>query len=404
MLTHLPTDPHDFALWLFDNLEGLERVGDNALWEGRLPDRLDFSAVEEHLENLPKQLAGACRADTRTIGFYPSSADVYEDIRELLGVALNRSRVPAHFTVRDRGFTHPAATTTGTVPESIAQYMDAVRLFSILEKLADVRNGGLLFVSSHEAQLTILPEFGCDDLCPLASFSRFAVEFSNEESHADQKRSIIRATLIEQFRPRRSVTMAEVLAKFEAIATDARHSLAMYMAEFSVAKVRGEVERQNLDDTISLNKILADIQNQLLALPAAILLAGATIKEGEILRNYAVLFGVVVLTIFVWILASNQRHSIDAINAQIIRRKNKVEQMPAGSNTSILPLFTTLENRVTRQKRTLCFIKCVILVVVISTALAVIDVNCDNVIIDMLKRTWAYLADWISRMNSSPNR
>lgn len=53
MSIHLPTDPHDFALWLFDNLKCLARVGDSTLWEGRLPDLLDFAGVEEHLENLP---------------------------------------------------------------------------------------------------------------------------------------------------------------------------------------------------------------------------------------------------------------------------------------------------------------------------------------------------------------
>ncbi len=395
----LPADSHDFALWLFDNLEEPARVGDSALWEGRLPANLDFPSVEGHLENLPQSLAGACRADTRTIGFHPSNANVYEDLRELLGVALNRSRIPTRFTVRDTGFTHPIATTTGTVPDSIAQYMDAVRLLSVLDKLADVRNGGLLFVSNYESQLTILPEFGLGDLRPLPSFPHFAVEFSNEESHANQKRSIIRTTLIEQFRPNRSVTMAKVLDKFEAIATDARHSLAMYMDEFSVAKVREEVERQNLDDTISLNKTLADIQNQLLALPAAILLAGATIKAEEPLRNYSVLFGVVVFIIFVWILASNQKHSIVAISAQIRRRKAKIEKMPAGSNASILPLFTTLEERVTRQQCTLYFIKCVILAVVISTTWAVIAVSNG----EMLAQALAYLSDWGSRMLNTPH-
>ncbi|TXH46060.1 MAG: hypothetical protein E6Q92_02510 [Burkholderiaceae bacterium] len=403
MSMHLPIDPHDFALWLFDNLDGPARVGDSALWEGRLPENFDFTAVEKHLEDLPKSLAGACRADTRTIGFHPSNANVYEDIGELLGVASNRSRIPARFTVRDSGFTHPAATTTETVPEPIAQYMDAVRLLSVLEKLADVRNGGLLFVSSHEAQLTILLEFSQDDLRPLASFPRFAAEFSSEESHADQKRSVIRTTLIEQFRPQRIVTMAQVLAKFEAIATDARHSLAMYMAEFSVAKVKGEVERQNLDDTISLNKILSDIQNQLLALPAAILLAGATIARGEILRNYAVLFGVVVFTVFVWMMASNQRHSIDAIRDQMIRRKSTVERMPVESNVSILPLFKTIEDRVTRQKRTLSFIKCVISAVVIATTLAVIDVNNSGIVSELLARAFSYFADTISRVSSLQN-
>src|SRR3546814_1746328 len=65
------------------------------------------------------------------------------------------------------------------------------------------------------------------------------------------------------------------------LASDAKRSLSMYMAEFSVKKVTAEVERQNLEDTLSLNKTLSDIQNQLLALPAAILLAGATIKRSE---------------------------------------------------------------------------------------------------------------------------
>lgn len=384
MSMHLPPEPHDFALWLFDNLENAARVGESSLWEGVLPARYDFASVEDHLENLPRSLAGACRSDERTIGFYPSNANVYEDIHELLGVASNRSRIPARFTVRDSGFTYPASSTNDIVPESIAHYIDAVRLFSVLNGLADVRNGGLLFVASHEAQLTILPEFGHGDLNPLPSFPRFAAEFSNEGTHSDQKRSIIRSTLIEQFRPRRSVTLADILARFEAIAIDARHSLAMYMAEFSVAKVKGEVERQNLDDTISLNKTLADIQNQLLALPAAILLAGATIREEESLRNYAVLFGVIVFTIFVWILASNQKHSVDAIGTQIARRKSKVAQMPSGSNANILPLFKSLEGRVKRQNRTLYFIKLVVLIVVVATTLSVVNVSSDGAVLNAL--------------------
>lgn len=334
MSTHLPTDPHEFALWLFDNLEFLSCVGNTTLWEGRLPSHIDFMLVESHLENLTGSLAGTCRADTREIGFYPSNAHVYQDIRQLLGYAGNRTRVPARFTVRDIGFSYPPVDDVAATPELVRQYVDAVRLFSLLNNLADVRNGGLLFVFSHDSQLTVLPDFCPEDLRPLTSFPRFAAEFANEESHVDQKRSIIRAVLIEQFRPRRSVTLADVLAKFEEIATDARHSLAMYMAEFSVAKVKSEVERQNLDDTLSLSKTLADIQNQLLALPAAILLAGATIKAGEDLRNYAVLIGLVVFTIFVLTLVSNQRHSIDAIDAQIARRKAKVRSMPAGSSVT----------------------------------------------------------------------
>lgn len=385
---HLPSDPHDFALWLFENLEDLSCVGNTTLWEGKLPSDVDFTVVESHLNNLPSSLAGTCRADTREIGFYPSNAQVYEDLRQLLSQASNRVRVPARFTLRDIGFSYPPVGDVTELPELITQYVEGVRLWSILNSLADVRNGGLLFLSSHDAQLTVLSEFGPENLRPLASFPRFVAEFANEESHADQKRSIIRTVLIEQFRPRRSVTLADVFAKFDDIATDARHSLAMYMAEFSVAKVKSEVDRQNLDDTLSLNKTLADIQNQLLALPAAILLAGATIKADENIRNYAVLIGVVAFTIFVLTLVSNQRYSIDAIDTQVARRKAKVRAMPADSSAGILPLFTALEGRVTKQRRTLFFIKCVVLAVLALTALAVINVNYDGVVIDVLERAW----------------
>ncbi|MBW7909555.1 MAG: hypothetical protein H3C50_11690 [Kiritimatiellae bacterium] len=365
-------------------------MDNTTLWEGKLPAWIDFSLIESHLQNLAGSLAGTCRSDTREIGFYPTHAHVYQDIRQLLRNAHNRTHVPARFTLLDIGFSYPPTDGATALPEEVTQYVDAVRLFSVLSDLADVRNGGLLFVSSHDAQLAVLPKFGPDDLRPLTAFPRFAAEFSNQQSHADQKRSIIRNVLIEQFRPRRSVTLADVLAKFEAIATDARHSLEMYMAEFSVAKVKEEVERQNLDDTLSLNKTLADIQNQLLALPAAILLAGATIKIGENLRNYAVFIGVLVFTIFVLALISNQRHSIDAIDAQVARRKAKVKNMPGDSGAGILQLFDALEDRVTKQKRTLTFIKYVIGGVVVLTGLAVINVNENGLVIDSLHRAWKF--------------
>lgn len=394
MLTQLPTNPHDFALWLLNNLESPSPIDNSALWEGTLPADFDFVTIETHLENLPGSLGGPCREDTRRLGFYPSSANVYVDIRQMLEHVRHRTRTPARFTLLDVDFTYPPTDTT-TVPKTVTYYMEAVRLWTVLEKLADVRNGGLLFVSSHDAQLTILPEYSADDLRPLASFPRFTAEFSNEESHADQKRAIIRSVLIEQFRPQQSVMLRNVLDQFEDIATNARHSLAMYMSEFSVAKVKAEIERQNLDDTLSLNKTLAEIQNQLLALPAAILLAGATIKAGEDLRNYAVLAGIAVFTIFVLTLASNQRHTIDAISTQIANRKSNVESMPTDSNVSILPLFSALEGRVTKQRRTLSFIQLVVLIALLFTLLTVVNVNYDGLVIRALEGAWANAMEWL---------
>lgn len=390
MSTQFPTEPHEFALWLIDNLENLQSIGGSALWEGRLPSHLDFELVESHVESLPNSFAGPCRSDTRRIGFYPSSVNVYQNLDQLVLQSSNRVRVPSRFTLLEERFSYPTLESTCSMPKQVAHYLEAVHLFSVLKNLADAHNGGLLFVSSHEAQLTILPDFCAANLRPLDSFQRFVAEFANEEAHFDQKRSVVRTVLIEQFRPRKLASMAELLEKFSDIASDARHSLAMYMAEFSVAKVKAEVERQNLDDTLSLNKILSDIQNQLLALPAAILLAGATIKAEEHLRNYAVFIGIFVFAVFVLTLVSNQRHSIEAISNQIALRKEKVNSMPSGSSANVVPLFKALELRVSKQRKTLSFISIVVVSIVLLTGIAVADVNGEGAVIDLIDRAW----DW----------
>lgn len=396
MAIQLPHDPHDFALWLLSNLEELTCVDNSSLWEGRLPSEIDFKEIETHLEGMPSALSGICNESDRTIGFYPSNVHIYSNIHQLLSQSKNLTLIPNRFTLRDSNFSYPSA--NDSPPISVSQYMDAVRLWSVLSDLADVRNGGLLFVASHEAQLTILPKFSFDNLCSIQSLSRFITEFSNEEFHSDQKRSIIRTILIEQFRPSRSVTLGDLLPKFDEIATNSRHSLAMYMDEFSVAKVKGEVERQNLEDTLSLNKTLSDIQNQLLALPAAILLAGATIKTDDILRNYAILAGVLVFTVFILILVSNQRHAIDAIALHIENRKNKVKNMPSDSSNGILPLFKTLESRIKKQKRTLFFISIVVCIVPLLTMAAVIYINHGEAIIHLSEKVLSYSKQSLMRL------
>lgn len=374
---NLPTDPHELALWLLDNLEQARAVGSGGLWQGVLPAQLDFSAFDAHFDQHASPVVGFRHASDRMIEFYPSSGDVYQNMQELLGVANNRRRIPGRFHVQSPIYSHPA-TAGQDVPAVIQHYFDAIHVWSALRDSADVQNGSLLFVNSHDAQVEIMPDFGETDLQALAGLGDFLGEFGRPVSHVSQKKSIIRNELIDLFKPDRQARMSALLAKFDTFAMKTRQSLAMYMAEFSVAKVKGEVERQNLDDTVSLNKTLSDIQNQLLALPAAILLAGATIKAGETLRNYAVLAGVCIFVIFILILVSNQMNTVNAIGAQLSRRKQKVEMMPTDSAGEVLPLFASIEQRVRRQKVTLRFIAFVVIAVLVASIWAVLVVNADS--------------------------
>lgn len=369
----LPENVHDLAWWLCTHLNGVRQTPKGDLWEGELPREYDFDKTVRHIDQVDatSRLAGISTPASRTIEFHPTAVGVYRDVDDLLKVAANRKTPPARFTIMEPHFTYSES--KGGVdekPDLIDNYFNAVGLWGALSMLADVPNGTeLIFVESNESRLTIVCSYDAAGLLRMPSFPKFSADFCNTSMHADQKRSIIRTALIEQFKPNAKVTLAEVMQDFEQISEEVRRSYTMYVNEFSYKKTRDEIDRQNLDDTLRLNKTLSDIQNQLLALPAAILLAGATVRIGEALRNSAVLVGVWVFCIFMVLLVLNQRSSLRAIADEIRLRREALEKLPNESKRDLASLFVKLQDRVRRQSVTLWLVTLVIgLVAVVSTA------------------------------------
>jgi len=360
----LPENAHDLAWWLCSRLDGVRRAPTGGSWEGRLPLEYDFEQVVQHIDRVDtaSRLAGFNTPASRTIEFHPAAVGVYQNIDDLLHVAANRKTIPARFTIMEPYFSYSENQGgADEKPDPVADYFNAVGLWGALSKLADVPNGAeLIFVESHESQVAIVCAYDVLELVKMPSFPEFSSEFCSTSMHIDQKRSIIRTALINQFRPKGKITLAEVMRAFEDINEEVRRSYTMYMKEFSYKRTRDEIQRQNLDDTLRLNKTFADIQNQLLALPAAILLAGATIKMGEALRNGAVLAGVWVFCIFMLLLVSNQRSSVRAIAEEIRLRQEVLEKLPNDSRKDLASLFIALQGRVKRQNSTLWLVTLVI--------------------------------------------
>lgn len=391
----LPENAHDLALWLCSHLDGVRQLPAGGSWEGRLPPEYDFDQVIEQIDRVgaTSRLAGVNTPSSRTIEFHPSSVGVYQNIGDLLHVAANRKTIPARFTIIEPYFSY--SENQGGADEkpcAVAEYFNAVGLWGALSKLADVPNGAeLIFVESHESQVAVVCTYDDRELAKMPSFPEFSSEFCNTSMHIEQKRSIIRTALINQFRPKGKVTLAEVIHAFEDINEEVRRSYTMYMKEFSYKRTRDEIQRQNLDDTLRLNKTLADIQNQLLALPAAILLAGATIKTGEALRNGAVLAGVWVFCIFMLLLVSNQRSSVRAIAEEIRLRQEVLEKLPNDSRKDLASLFTALECRVKRQNSTLRLVALVIGLVAVISTIAVTLINTGATLADAVNAIFGWL-------------
>lgn len=367
-MDNLPTNPHDWAVWLLERLQALQNVGPD--WEGRLPDEWDF---EEVAQAIPAALGAVTHGATRTIEFKPKNGSVYQTLQELVDGPRRRS-VPSLFTVRDLGYTHGP---DKQAPSGVQQYVDAVQLWKCMASYADhERDGGthLLFIKSFDSKLWLTADYAATDLQPLPKLSDFVKQYFEDEHHRDQKRNIVRAALLETFKNKPSVRFAEFLSSFTDFADRVRSSYTLYTQDFSFEKLRSEVDKQNREDTLRLNKTFSDIQNQLLALPAALLAAGATIKENSWSTNFPILVGV---GIFMWVilqLVANQQSSIGAIAGEIELRRKKLADQPPEISGVVLKLFQDLEYRVERQKRVLTHIRravhAVFLLVVALVALA----------------------------------
>lgn len=370
-MSQLPDNPHDMALWLLTQLEDAQHVGGGG-WQGVLPSTWDFQSVVNRLGEVEGGLEGLSDEAARTIEFYPESAQVYQTFSGFLSRPANLRAAPSRFTIRDLGYTH-GSRSNADIPEQVANYLSAAKLCELLPLVADhsANNGtSQHFIKSHDAKVEMRLEYQLADLVPLPSLEQFASEFVNNPHHKDQKLNIVRSALLDIFKGKRVVTVGDFLPRFEEFMANVHSSYVMYTADFSYEKIRMEVEKQNLEDALRLNKTVSDIQNQLLALPAALVLAGAGIQKNETLKNIAIWIGV---CIFAWLmraLVNNQGHSIDAIEKEIGLRKQKLAEQPEGVSNRFADAFNTLEARVKDQMKVLRGIRfAVVLIWVVVTAM-----------------------------------
>jgi hypothetical protein len=356
-------DAHDWVLWLFENLQQPQKIGNN--WKGVLPDAFAFNDV---LNALPSGLAGETNEMLRTIEFDPIQFNVFENLNELVRGRWRRE-VPLRFSVRDLSYIHGKSE---IAPKEISNYLVAVRLWKYLFEFSDYqRDHSAVFIKSFESKIEIRAEYGFGDLIELKDFSNFAETYFVSQHHKEQKRNIVRASLLESFKGELNINYSNLLQKFDDFVERVKASYSLYTADFSFEKLRSEVDKQNVDDTLRVNKVLSEIQNQLLAVPAAMLVAGASAKAGILTINISIVLG---LTVFSWLMSrliENQLNSLSSIKYEIDQRTTKIKAQPRDISEKVLPLFEVLEGRLDNQKLLLKKIRLVVWWVWLGTMLLV---------------------------------
>lgn len=329
----LPTNPLELAAALYDALEDRSRNGRQIL--GIVPSQLDFAEVENALD--AASMIVESDSQNRRIEFAPPG-DFFFSLEDLLSSPDLRVRPLTRFYVADQHFLVTEGVTD--VPEDIQQYIAATKFFAMLAAAADhcITIGSirtLFFLQTEKLEIT--PIYSKDDLCDLTKIDSFDSNFVNTDVHAEQKKVIVKTVLLEMFKGQGKVEFAKLLWKFGEFLERVNASYELYVSEFSFSKVKAEIEKEKLDATAKLNKVFSDIQNQLLAVPAALILIGGQMENrGEwTVKNILIWLGSIIFSVFMTLLLRNQRNTLKAVKQEIDQQWQQIE----GKYQTIAPRF-----------------------------------------------------------------
>lgn len=375
MSSPVPDNAHDAALWLLQNLES---VGPCSLEPevriGVLPQHFNFRAIDEALRRLG-QFYESGNPVERTIRFLPASAGVYSSLQEMLSAQVaNQAAMPSRFTLLDIAYEHGR----GDEPLQVRAYRDATLLCASLRELKDFASKSERIVHltlSAEKKLNISLDYTADQVQVLDGVGEVWSQYVKSDTHAVEKIMICRKALFDVFKGATDIAVRDVISRFGEWLQNIRASYAMFMEKFSSDALRAEVERQNSDDMLRLNKTFSEIQNQLLAVPAALLLVGGGVSPENRSRNLSILLGVAVFLLMMWLLIRNQENTLRAIVSEISLRQSKLQAQPIVVSAPFDVAFRGLEHRAKHQFRILRAVRWSLVAVGMFVVFLVVDAN-----------------------------
>ena len=345
----LPTDTLELAIFLHEALEDLT-IHQRCV-SGRLPDSVNFSEAVAALNNnalLVSDDSASSRIEFR-LPHSPNN-EFYSTLDELLENTTRRINPPTRFYIAElkqlfgnQSATHPI----------LQAYIDAALFFRLLQSLADHSNHldqSLVFWEKGKVVLT--PDFTSLDLANPIHLGELKSEFFESNVHSKQKHTIIRMALFEEFAGQSSIKFSQLLNKFKSFQERISASYQLYVSEFSFDKVKSEIEKEKLEFTTKLNKVFSDIQNQLLAIPVALILIGAQMENASswTLKNTFIWIGALFFCVLMNLLIRNQRNTLDAIHHEMQQQWLQIKGKHHSVADRFKDSYTTLEVRYQHQE------------------------------------------------------
>lgn len=334
----------------------------------------DLSAFVRELEQAG--LLVSSNEETKVIEFSAISLTeefFAESLSDLTAGTTRKKRCPREFYIADTDYLHGEPDNNPS--PNVQAYLDTVCLVEALGKVADhgkeITSRSLIFFHKEKIELHI--DYNPENIKPIPSLRRFIDQYIDDEIHADQKKTILKSVLHElskEFEGRK-LDIGLINEIFDEFARRVSSGYQLYVSEFSYQKVRAEIEKSKFDFITKINKVFSDIQNQLLTVPAALIIAGSQFEASDhvTLKNILILSGALAFTIFMLLLIVNQRNTLTSISNEVDNEWKLIKKKHNAIKDQFDVQYHSLESRYRHQYMLLEVVALIVILACIATIL-----------------------------------
>ncbi len=292
-------------------------------------------------------------------------ADSFNDVLCFTG---GRIKAPRFFLIDARW-----ATGDPNPPEVIERYHKVLALISLLAESAaylDKESQELIFVDDGKFTLPLTYSEAELQTVELSTINELLGRFG-QDTHRKQKLAILSKTIRSICNSVSARTrfahliehMVDVLKQFD-------EGYKLFVADFSYEKIVDQMETAKLEELAKIHKVFADIQNQILGIPVATVIVATQLKQTSTVDaafwgNTAVLLGVWVFAVLIWLVMRNQLHTLNAIGKEIGRKRKQIEREYATVKDVVGKAFPSLDSRLRTQRWALYAVDGVVVVGVV---------------------------------------
>jgi len=233
-------------------------------------------------------------------------------------------------------------------PDIINKYYYTLSFIKVLTNIADFvdeadpRYLRLIYLLKEKCEIRI--DYDATDV-ELTSTSDVLIDFTQTGPHEINKRDILKGVIIDVLR-NSDTTFKTILRSINEISRRATDNYAVFVSEFSFDKIRDEIEKRKTEFILRINKTFSDIQDKLLGIPVALIVASTQIDiKNSYTKNTAIMFGISIFTILMSCLIQNQLHNLKVIKDEYAYQEDMLENEYSTLHDKIASAFKAIKLR-----------------------------------------------------------